>query len=160
MTTQLAASGQHRRLRILGALLAALLALAALVPAANAATGPRPLAPVQGKVFDTGAFVTFKVKDASAAARRYGIFMVIANRRVVRHGQLQQSKKGKPGFFAQMKRRKHGVYTYTPPISYAFPGWFMVTPTVYYWQAHHIDCGASATGNCYVVGGIRHFRVR
>jgi hypothetical protein len=150
----------HRPLRLaLGALLAGALLLAALVPAANAATGPRPISPKQGKVFSKGAFLTFKVKDTSAAARKYGIFMVIANRKRTRHGQLQKSKSGKPGDFAQMKRRKHGVYTYTP-MHYTFPGWYMVTSGTYYWQAHHIDCGATSTGNCYVVGGIRKFRVR
>ena len=143
---------------LLGALLAAAL-LAAAVPAANAATGPRPLSPKAGKVFSKGAFLTFKVKDTSAAARKYGIFMVIANRKRTRNGQLQKSKSGKPGDFAQMKRRKHGVYTYTPA-KYTFPGWYMVTSGTYYWQAHHIDCGATSTGNCYVVGGIRKFRVR
>jgi hypothetical protein len=143
---------------LLGAVLAAAL-LAAVVPAANAATGPRPLSPSAGKVFSKGAFTTFKVKDTSAAARKYGIFMVIANRKRTKGGQLQKSKNGKPGDFAQMKRRKHGVYTYTPA-KYTFPGWYMVTSGTYYWQAHHIDCGATASGNCYVVGGIRKFRVR
>ena len=79
---------------LLGALLAAAL-LAAVVPTANAATGPRPLSPKSGKVFSKGAFLTFKVKDTSAAARKYGIFMVIANRKRTKSGQLQKSKNGR-----------------------------------------------------------------
>src|SRR4051794_8745658 len=105
MTSQLAESGSQRPLRVLlGTLLAAALLLAALAGAANAATGPRPIAPKQAKVFSKGAFLTFKVKDTSAAARKYGIFMVIANRKRTKQGQLQKSKSGKPGDFAQMKR--------------------------------------------------------
>jgi hypothetical protein len=143
---------------LLGALLAAGL-LAAVVPAANAATGPRSLAPTAGKVFSKGAFTTFKVKDTSAAARKYGIFMVVANRKRTKNGQLQKSKDDNRGDFAQMKRRKHGVFTYTPE-HYTFPGWFVNTSGTYYWQAHHIDCAATTAGNCSVVGPIRKFRVR
>ena len=158
MSSELAARGSHRLLRALvGALLAGALLLTALAPAASAA-GPRPLSPKQGKAFSVGAFLTFKVRDHSAAARKYGIFMVVANRKRVKHGQLQRGKSDAPGDFAKMKRRKHGIYTYTPE-RYTFPSWYMQRPDVYYWQAHHIDCGSSAS-NCYVVGAIRHFRVR
>ena len=159
MTSALAASGQHRPLRVLvGIALAAALLLAALVPSAHAASGPRPLSPKQGKVISSGAFLTFKVKDTSAAAREHHVWLTVANRKRTKHGVLQTSAKNKPGDFAQMKRRKHGVYTYTPP-KYNFPGWYLVTPHVYYWQAFHIDCSTTAS-TCDIAGGIRHFRVK
>ncbi|MEA2283580.1 MAG: periplasmic protein TonB [Solirubrobacteraceae bacterium] len=159
MSPALAASGQHRPLRVLlGIALAAALLLAALVPAARAATGPRPLSPTQGKIIASGAFLTFRVRDTSAAARTHHVWLTIANRRRTKHGVLQTSAKDKPGDFARMRRRKHGIYTYTPP-HYNYPGWYLVTPHVYYWQAYHIDCGTVAS-TCDIAGGIRHFRVK
>lgn len=159
MTSALAVSGQHRPFRVLvGMALAAALLLAVLAPSAHAASGPRPLSPKQGKVVSSGAFLTFKVKDTSAAARKYHVWLTIANRKRTKHGVLQGSANGKPGNFAKMKRRKHGVYTWTTP-NFDFTGWFMVTPDVYYWQAFHIDCGTVAK-TCDVAGAIRHFRVK
>ena len=159
MTSALTTSGHHRPLRVLvGIALAAAGLLAALAPSAFAVTGPRPLAPKQGKVISSGAFLTYKVKDTSSAARRHHVWLTVASRKRTKHGVLQNSPKNQPGDFAQMKRRKHGIYTYTPP-KYTFPGWYLVTPHVYYWQAFHIDCGTSRN-TCDIAGGIRHFRVR
>jgi len=105
-----------------------------------------------------GSSITFKVRDRSAKARKYGVSLVVADRKRVKHGQLQRPGKNGSGDFAGMKRRKHGIFTYTPP-HYTFPSWYLQKPGVYYWQALHIDCGVHAPSNCHVVSRIRHFRV-
>jgi hypothetical protein len=157
MPTEFAAGRRPSLIILAAALVAATLLLASLASAASA-SGPAPLAPNNGKHFKVGAFLTFKVRDRSAAARANGIFMRISDRKKVKHGQLQASPGNGSGDFAKMKRRKHGIYTYTPR-HYTFPTWYMQKPDVYYWQAHHIDCSPGAPNNCDIVGKIRHFRV-
>jgi hypothetical protein len=153
------ATGARRRLTraATATALSGALLLTALGPAADAATGgPTPLRPYNHRSFSQGAKVTFKVRDTSANARKYGIFLTVADRKQLKNGVLQRSAKNHPGTFAEMKRHRGGIYTYTLP-KYDFPGWIMVTPRKYFWQAHHIDC---AVKGCEVGGGIRTFTVK
>lgn len=157
MSSEYAAAGRRPLLLALaGALVVAALLLASLAPAAGAA--PTALSPKNGKRFSVGAFLTYKVRDRSSQARHGGVFLNVADRKKTKKGQLKRSPSNASGDFAKMKRRKHGLYTYTPP-HYTFPSWYMQKPDVYYWQAHHIDCGVGSTYNCNVVTKIRHFRV-
>ena len=148
-----------RRLPRLAAALVALLA-AVLVAAAvaQAATHPKLLAPKQGKHLHRGGQPTFKVRDGSAKARKYGVTIVINNKRKVKHGELQAPGSHGSGTFAAMKRRKHGRWTYKPP-HYTFPSWFMVRRGTYYWQSFHIDCGPHTPRSCHIVSRIRKFHV-
>jgi hypothetical protein len=157
MPTEFAAGRRPVLIPLVAALIGAALLLASLASAASASS-PVALAPKNGKHFSVGAFLTYKVRDRSAAAREHGIYLRVSNRKKVKHGELQASKSNKPGDFAKMKRRKHGLFTYTPP-HYTFPSWYMQATGVRYWQAHHIDCGVSAPVTCDIVTKIRHFRV-
>jgi hypothetical protein len=128
------------------------------VATAEAASGPSLLAPSAGKHFGVAAKITFKVRDRSTKARKYGMTVVVNSKRTVKHGELQMPGKNAAGDYAAMKRRKHGVWTYTPP-SYTYPSWYMRRRGTYYWQSFHIDCFAGGPKNCHIVSKIRTFRV-
>lgn len=127
--------------------LAALLALALLaaaLPATSAARVPQ---------YDVGDRVTFRITNRSANARRYGVFLTVASKRKTdRYGALKRTR---VGTFARMTRKRGGRFVYTTP-PYTFPGWFMVEPGTYYWQASVTDCSRPG---CKAVSRIKKFKV-
>ena len=133
--------------------------LIAGVSSASALTHPKLLGPKRGTVFPVGSQPTFKVKDTSRNAKRSRMFMTISNAKKFKKsgsnkGDLRQTK---PGDFSNLTR-SGSTFTYTPP-KYTFPGWYMVTPGKYYWQAFHIDCGQKGF-RCHVHSKLGSFFVR
>jgi hypothetical protein len=131
---------------------------ATVAGARHHSTGPRNVAPKNHAKFAAGSKAHFRVRDHTVAARQHHVWLTISPVRRIRHGELKWNFKG-PGYFAQMKRHKHGLYTWTSPSSPS-PTWFMNRPGKYYWQAHHIKCGLHTPRNCDIVGRIRSFKVR
>ncbi len=89
-------------------------------------------------------------------AKRFGIFVTISSRYVVKRGELQKDP-GSSGTFSGMDRRANGRYSFTPTL-YSFPEYFLQRPGKYWWQAFHIDCSARRA-SCHVLGSIRSFTV-
>ena len=144
---------EPRRIRRL--LVTTTLAVAVLAPGAAGAASPTQISPRSGALLALGSQPSFKVRDGSAAARRYGVFIRIStSKRRRANGDLRSTS---IGTFAKMRRRA-SVFSYTPK-DYSFPTWFMARAGTYYWQAYRIDC---STGNssCHVHTRIRSFRVR
>lgn len=144
----------HRRTAFTALLVCALAGalLLGVAQAANAA--PQLLAPGAGKTLRRGTQPMFKVRDNSANARRYKIFMTIATKkRTNRYGELKRTRAA--GTFTRMDGNGRGGWTYKPP-AYTFPSWFMERPGTYYWQAFHIDCRVKG---CHVLSRIRSFKV-
>jgi hypothetical protein len=147
------------RVALVGAVVASLMMLVAGVSTASALTHPKAVSPKRGTVYAVNSRPTFKIKDSSRNAKRYGVFMTIANAKKFKKGgtgvgDLIQTK---PGTFTSMKR-KGTTYTYTAE-AYSFPGWYMATPGKYYWQAFHIDCSQRGT-KCHVHSKLGSFIVR
>jgi len=138
-----------------GTLPALLIATALVLGLAAPATAgsPAQIAPKSGSTLTAGSQPTFKIRDASASARRYGVFITVStSKALTRRGDL---KKTNIGTFAKMKRRG-SVYSYKTPL-YSFPTWFMVRPGTYYWQAFRIDCSVKG---CHVHTKVRSFKVQ
>jgi hypothetical protein len=150
------AIGRGRR-RALAALGAALACSAAAAAAAQADVAPRILAPSRGAMLALGSEPVFKAVDHGDAADHKMWVVIAPAKKRDRVGRLLISNAGD---FTEMKRGRHGVFTYQPP-DYDFPGWFMVTPHTYWMQVYHLNCGApraSRTG-CRVYSKLRSFRV-
>jgi hypothetical protein len=129
------------------------LALAAATPTVANAAGPTLLKPKAGATLAIGSQPAFKVRDASAQARQYKVFITISTtKKTKRNGDLKQTD---IGTFAGTTR-KRDVYTYKAP-AYSFPTWFMQRAGTYYWQAFHIDC---AVKGCHVHSKVRSFKVQ
>lgn len=145
-----------RTRRTLVTLAAVLLATTGSLAAAGAAPArPQLLAPGKGKVLRLGSEPTFKVRDRSANARRYGVFLIVSpTKRTNRHGELKRHRR--IGTFAKMRRTGRFGFVYRTP-AYAFDHWFMQRPGTYYWQAFHVDCRVRG---CRVLSRIRTFKVR
>lgn len=128
--------------RVLATVLAALaLALPAVATAASTPT------------FLVGSRPVFTAQTNAAAAKRFGMYITIANaRKVDRNGQLKQTS---VGTFARMHSAGHGKFTYKTP-AYTFPTWFMQTPGTYFWQTYYIDCHFKA---CHRLSAIHKFKV-
>lgn len=137
------------------ALLAMLVTGMLLLASAQAATAaPQMLAPGNGKQLAVGSQPTFKIRDTSGNARRYGIFMTISrSKKLDKDGDLVQSKDGST--FSRMGRKGKYGFTYKLP-KYSFPTWIMQAPGKYYWQAYHIDCTVKG---CHVHSKVRSFKV-
>jgi hypothetical protein len=124
------------------------------VPATAGAPKPKQVSPARDAVLLVGTRPVFKVRDGSAAARRYRLYITIStSKRRKRNGDLRRTR---IGTFASMRRRR-STHSYRTP-DYDFPAWFMARAGTYYWQAYRIDC---STGNpdCHVHTRIRSFRV-
>ena len=136
---------QLRKLVAARALVPALVALALALPVvASAAATPS---------FPVGSQPVFTARTNAAAAKRFGMYITIANaRKVDRNGQLKQSS---IGTFARMHNAGHGKFTYKPP-AYTFPTWFMQKPGTYWWQTYYIDCHFKG---CHRLSGIHAFKV-
>lgn len=130
------------------------IALALLVPAGADAAAPAQISPRSGATLALGSQPVFKVRDATAAARRYKLYVTIStSKRRKRNGDLKRTS---IGTFAGMKRRGT-TWRYKPP-DYSFDEWFMARPGKYYWQAYRIDCSTGNT-SCHVHTKIRSFTV-
>jgi hypothetical protein len=143
---------QHSR-RLLAPLAIAFALAATLTSAAQADVAPKLLRPSAGATLTASSPPTFKVRDRGHAFHGNVWIEVSASKRRDRHGDLKTSP---IGTFAQMKRRRHGVYTWVPPM-FTFPEWFMVRPGTYYWEAFHVNCDVAG---CRVRSKIRSFVVR
>ncbi|HEY1688317.1 MAG TPA: hypothetical protein VGF95_05570 [Solirubrobacteraceae bacterium] len=108
----------------------------------GAGSGPTLVKPAnKGAVH--GGQIKLVVRDASALAKRYGVFVSISRtRKTNAHGVLKETKDvAKGGAFIELKPAKghSGLWTYTAP-KQDFPGFWASTPGRYYWQAEHTDC--------------------
>lgn len=140
------------RQRLMAPTLVAATGLALAVPGA-ASAAPKLVTPKAGATVAIGSQQAFKVRDGSAAAKKYKVFITIStSNRTKKNGDLKQTK---IGTFAST-RRDGNMFTYTPP-PYTFPTWFLARAGTYYWQAFHIDC---AVKGCHVHSRIRSFSVQ
>lgn len=129
------------------------LALLLVVPAAANAAAPKLVAPKTGKLLALGSEPVFKVRDSSAAAKKYKIYITIGtSKKRTKNGDLKRTK---IGTFTSTTRNGN-VFKYVAE-DYSFPSWYMNTPGTYYWQAFHIDC---AVEGCHVHSKVRRFRVQ
>ena len=141
--------------RKLSGLVVGVLALCLIVAGVASGASPAQLSPKRGAVLASGSRPVFKVRDTSAAAKRYPLYIRIStSKKRRRNGDLKRTSIGN---FASMKRRG-SVFRYKTE-DYSFPTWFMARPGRYYWQAYRIDCAAAPNG-CHVHTKIRSFRVR
>jgi hypothetical protein len=136
--------------RILRTMLVAGLLLALAVPAfAATLNGVTPLTPKSGATVKKGSPPTFKAKVKGEGS----VFLHIC----------KSKKKDADGLIcnkvtiAEMKK-KAGVFRHTPK-DYDFPGYWLVTPGTYYWQAHRIQCDVG-DDDCHKEGPVVKFRVR
>jgi hypothetical protein len=144
---------------LLALLTASVMVLCVGASSASALTHPKLLGPKRGTVYPVGSRPTFKVKDTARNARRYRMFITIANAKAFKKsgankGDLKQTK---PGDFSDLTR-SGSTFTYTSP-AYTFPGWYMVAPGKYYWQVFHIDCSQRGF-RCHVHSKLGSFYVR
>jgi hypothetical protein len=144
----------YRPLRTrLPALVAVGVGLALVSPAGAGAAAPKLITPKAGATVAIGARPAFKVRDSSAAAKKYKIFITISTtRKTTRNGDLKRTS---VGTFTGTTR-KGDVFTYKPP-AYDFPTWFLARAGTYYWQAYRIDC---AVEGCHIQSKIRSFKVQ
>ena len=140
--------------RRVGALLiGATLTVALLAPSAASAASPVSISPKARAVLALGSRPVFKVRDTSAAARRYPLYITIStSKKLKRNGDLKRTTIGN---FASMKRR--GTLFRYKAEDYTFPDWYMARPGKYYWQAYRIDCAAARS--CHVHTKVRSFTV-
>ena len=137
-----------------GLLVTGTLTVGLALPAAAGPGAPVAVAPKPRAVLALDSQPTFKVRDGSAAARRYKVWIRISTtKKRTRKGELRETE---VGTFAQMKR-KGKVHRYTAP-DLDFDTWFMDRAGTYYWQAYRIDCAASKS--CRVFTKIRSFKVQ
>ncbi len=100
-----------------------------------------------------GSEPTFKVRDTSAAAKQYRLYITIStSKKTKKNGDLKQTK---VGTFTSTTRKRN-TFTYKVE-DYSFPTWFMNRADTYYWQAFHIDC---AVKGYHVHSKIRSFQVQ
>jgi hypothetical protein len=128
-------------LLIIGALLIA-------APVAYAANGITVVSPKSGAKVKTGTAPTFKVK-----VKGEGTVWVHV---------CKSKKKDAEGIICHdesigQAKKKGSTFQYKPK-KFTFPGFWMVTPGTYYWQAHRIDC-SGGTDDCRLEGPIVKFKV-
>lgn len=156
--------GVGRRVVALAAT-ALLSVLGAFAAAAEAAAGdavarPALIAPRQGQQLHAGT-IRLVVKDVSADASRFGVFVVISSRRRLGpYGRLAScsfSAADRGCDFLQLEpwARHPGMWVYTATFTY--DGYWAVTPGRYFWQANNPGRGpggevASPIGWFRVVG--------
>lgn len=130
-------------------LLLAFGALLTAAPAASASTlnGLTPVSPKSGAKVKVGFAPTFKVKSTGEGE----VWIHVC----------KSKKKDADGVICVDEsigraKKKGSTFQYKPK-KYTFPGFWMVTPGTYYWQAHRIDCAGSS--DCRQEGPIVKFRV-
>ena len=126
-------------------------ALVAATPAVAASlNGITPVSPKSGSTVKTGTAPTFKVK-------------VQGDGQVWVH-VCKSKKKDSEGVICTdesigQAKKKGSTFQYKPK-KFTFPGFWMVTPGTYYWQAHRIACIAgSDLSDCRQEGPIVKFKV-
>jgi len=145
------------RRTLLGLLATTTLVVGVVAPGAAGAASPKQLAPKRGAVLAVGSQPVFKVRDRSAAAKKYSVFITIStSKKRKKNGDLMK-RPGSIGTFRQMKRRG-STFRYQAE-KYTFPTWFMVRPGTYYWQAYRIDC-SGGNSSCHIHTKIRSFKVQ
>lgn len=140
----------------LAALVTTALVAGLLASGAVGASKPRQTSPKRGAVLSLGSRATFKARDGSSAARRYGVWITISTSKARKaNGDLKQTEIGS---FRRMKR-KGTAFRYKTE-DYSFPTWFMAREGTYYWQVYRIDCGDPSARACHVHSRVRSFKVR
>src|SRR5215218_1148693 len=123
--------------------------LVAATPAlASSLNGITPVSPKSGAKVKSGTAPTFKVKVQGAGQ----VWIHVC----------KSKKKDNDGVICTDEsigraKKKGGTFQYKPK-KYTYPGFWMVTPGTYYWQAHRIDC-SGGTDDCRLEGPIVKFKV-
>lgn len=147
--------GRRLTLALLAAVVCALAGSAVAFAAGSGA--PQLVKPGAGKQVKEGR-IRLVVKDTSADARQFGVFVAINHhRKLDKNRELASSCNVDKGCdFAKLKRWAHhpGMWTYTAHFS--FPGYWATTAGRYFWQANHVG-GNSRSGH--VTSAIHSFRV-
>ena len=147
--------GRRLPLALVAAVICALAVSAVAFAAGSGA--PQLVKPGAGKQVGEGK-IRLVVKDTSADARKYGVFVAINHhKKFDKHHELASSCNVDKGCdFAKLKRWAHhpGMWTYTAHFS--FPGYWATTPGQYYWQANHVG-GSGPSGH--VTSAVHSFRV-
>lgn len=106
------------------------------VPGVASAAKVQLVSPNANSTLAMGSPAVFQVRDRSADARRFGVFITISTtKQRTRKGDL---KKTKVGTFSKAERDGRNTFSYQAP-QHVFPTWFMNMAGTYYWQAYHID---------------------
>lgn len=135
-------------LRTAAALLAAGALAGSLAATALASNGITPLSPKSGQTVPQGKAPTFKMR-----VHGKGSVWVLVCKSPKRHkdGTICDSE-------SIGRAHKHGgAFTYKPRF-FDFPGFWMVTPGTYYWQAYRIDCSTSLN-DCKKESTVTKFKV-
>jgi hypothetical protein len=140
----------------LAALAATALVAGLFASGAVGASKPRQISPKRGAVLELGSRATFKAKDGTSAAKRYGVWITVSTSKTrTANGDLKQTEIGS---FRRMKR-KGSSFRYKTE-DYSFDTWFMAREGTYYWQVYRIDCGDPSARDCHVHSKVRSFKVR
>jgi hypothetical protein len=147
-----------RRLTLaLAAVVATALAISSLAFAAGS-SAPVLKTPGAGKKVNPGR-IRLVVKDTSADARQYGVFVAINHHKKFDkyHELASNCDVAKGCDFVKLTRWKHhpGMWTYTAHFN--FPGYWATTAGRYFWQANHVG-GNNRSGH--VTSAIHSFVVR
>ena len=136
-------------LRPAAALLTAGVLAASLAGVALASNGITPLSPKAGATVPSGKAPTFKMR-----VHGKGVVFVHVCKSPKRHKDGTICHKESIG-----QAHKHGsTYIYKPKF-FNFPGFWMVTPGTYYWQAYRIEC-RSGSSDCKQEGPVVRFKVK
>jgi hypothetical protein len=122
--------------------------LVVAMPAVAATNGITVVSPKSGAKVPAGKSPTFKVRVQGAGT----VWVHVC----------KSKKKDSEGVICHdesigQAKKKGGVFAYKPKL-FTFPGFWLVTPGTYYWQAHRIDC-AGDTGDCRQEGPVVKFKV-
>ena len=124
--------------------------LLALPTAASAATkhGITPLSPPAGSTVPAGKSPTFKMRVKGKGP----VYVHVCKSK-------KKKKDGRICFKADIGRahKKGGVFRFKPKF-YDFPGFWLVTPGTYYWQAFRIACEGDLS-DCYQEGQVIKVKV-
>jgi hypothetical protein len=130
----------------LAAAVVTVLAISSLAFAAGS-TAPVLKTPGAGNNVKAGK-IRLVVKDTSADARTYGVFVAINHhKKFDKYHELSSKCAVDKGCdFVQLKRWAHhpGLWTYTAKFN--FPGYWAATSGRYFWQANHVG-GSSRSGH-------------
>ena len=139
-----------RHARTLAAVTAVTLAVSGTLATA-ATSGPKPLAPSNGKSLTAGKAFTFKVRSTQPGS----VFLKVSkSKRKGSDGTLA----AKDDLYFRKMGKKGSTFTKKTETYDALEDYFLNRPGRYYWQAYRIDCAAQS--DCNVEGAIRSFRIR
>ncbi len=147
----------HRPGRRLTTVLAvALVTVFALTASAVAAGGGAPVLVKPGKRVH-GGHVRLVVKDTSADARKYHVFVTINHHKQLDkyHNLANCNKVTKGCDFLKLKAWRGHRGLWTTKARFKFNGYWATTPGTYFWQAQHVGNGPGGL----VTSKIKSFRV-